>query len=66
MPRNGYVAGKSEVNDELMYVGRAVINGILMVGKIHPSHGVTYIPHEGREIAFSNYEILVTNDRATY
>ncbi|KAI4471014.1 hypothetical protein MML48_1g15758 [Holotrichia oblita] len=63
MPRSAYVAGVSEVNQELMYVGRAVIDGILKVGKIHPSHGVTYIGQNGREIAFSNYEILVTNPR---
>lgn len=63
MPRSGYVAGVSEVNQELMYVGRAIVDGILKVGKIHPSHGVTYIGHNGCEIAFANYEILVTNPR---
>lgn len=63
MPRNGFIAGTSEVNNESLYVARATVNGTLKVGKIHPCYGKAYIPHKGREVEFSEYEILIVNDK---
>ncbi|XP_046391920.1 uncharacterized protein LOC124160192 isoform X2 [Ischnura elegans] len=45
---------------EVMYVGRVHHNGTSTVGKVHPSHGVCYIPFGGEELSFSNYEVLVS------
>lgn len=44
---------------EFLYVGRTFHNGNLTVGKIHPSHGVLYIPFNGMELSFPRYEVLV-------
>lgn len=44
---------------EQLYVGRASHDGSLTVGKIHPSHGVCYIPYGGEEIGIAVYEVLV-------
>ncbi|XP_046391922.1 uncharacterized protein LOC124160192 isoform X3 [Ischnura elegans] len=46
---------------EVMYVGRVHHNGTSTVGKVHPSHGVCYIPFGGEELSFSNYEVLVSS-----
>jgi hypothetical protein len=46
-------------NGERLYVGRASHDGSLTVGKIHPSHGVCYIPYGGEEIGIGAYEVLV-------
>ncbi|CAL7941812.1 unnamed protein product [Xylocopa violacea] len=62
--REGYVpphaveAGTT-VNGEMLYVGRAYHHGVPCVGKVHRSHGVLYIPFEGREIGVREYEVLV-------
>nr|BAN20465.1 conserved hypothetical protein [Riptortus pedestris] len=44
---------------EFLFVGRTFHEGTLTVGKVHPSHGVLYIPFGGREISYRKYEILV-------
>nr|BAN20200.1 conserved hypothetical protein [Riptortus pedestris] len=44
---------------EPLYVGRTLIEGTLTIGKVHPSHGVLYVPYEGKEENFSNYEVLI-------
>lgn len=36
-----------------------IIYQILSVLQVHPSHGVVYIPHGGREHGYRDYEILV-------
>ncbi|PSN46755.1 hypothetical protein C0J52_21805 [Blattella germanica] len=46
---------------ETLYAGRAFHDGTLTVGKVHPSHGVCYIPYGGQEIAYKEYEILITH-----
>lgn len=65
---NGYVlenalkTGYSETGEHL-YTGRAVYNGRTLLGKIHPSHGVIYMPFERKEVNSRTYEILVVTPR---
>ncbi|XP_054010791.1 natterin-4-like [Hylaeus anthracinus] len=58
VPENAVEAGRT-VQGEVLYVGRAYHNGIPCMGKIHRSHGVLYVPYEGREISYRDYEVLV-------
>ncbi|KAK7793959.1 hypothetical protein R5R35_005821 [Gryllus longicercus] len=44
---------------ERLYMGRVMHDGALTPGKVHPSHGVCYIPYGGQELSFPQYEILV-------
>ncbi|XP_049828300.1 uncharacterized protein LOC126267275 [Schistocerca gregaria] len=44
---------------EPLFVGRACFDGLLVPGKVHPSHGVCYISYGGAEIACPEYEVLV-------
>ncbi|XP_033316655.1 uncharacterized protein LOC117242713 [Bombus vosnesenskii] len=53
------VESGNTVEGEMLYVGRAFQNGIPCVGKVHRTHGVLYVPYEGREIPFRDYEVLV-------
>ncbi|XP_049849278.1 uncharacterized protein LOC126318327 [Schistocerca gregaria] len=46
-------------DDEKLYVGRVFHDGTQTPGKVHPSHGVCYIPYGGSEIGFSSYEVLI-------
>jgi len=49
-----------QYGDEQLFIGRAFHEGSLTVGKLHPSHGVLYIPFGGAEISCPNYEVLVS------
>ncbi|XP_023024558.2 uncharacterized protein [Leptinotarsa decemlineata] len=53
------VEGGMTAQGEPLYIGRVYHSGSQTIGKVHPSHGVCYIPFDGREIAYPNYEILV-------
>uniref|UniRef100_A0A0A9YIM4 Natterin-3 n=1 Tax=Lygus hesperus TaxID=30085 RepID=A0A0A9YIM4_LYGHE len=44
---------------EPLYVGRAVHEGFLTPGKFHPSHRCVYVPYNGREHRYDNYEVMV-------
>ncbi|XP_044578754.1 natterin-3-like [Cotesia glomerata] len=55
----GAVEGGRTSNGEVLFVGRAHHNGTPCVGKIHPSHGSLYIPYNGEEIPYKEYEVLV-------
>ncbi|EDV55032.1 uncharacterized protein LOC6547043 [Drosophila erecta] len=46
---------------EVTYTGRALFEGILRLGKVHPSHKVMYIPHHGQEVNVNTYEVLVVS-----
>jgi hypothetical protein len=52
------IVGGRTVTGEPLYIGRAWHGGSLVVGKIHPSHGVLYIPFDGKEISSHDYEVL--------
>ncbi|XP_035741904.1 uncharacterized protein LOC118450321 isoform X1 [Vespa mandarinia] len=58
VPENAVEAGRT-INGEVLYVGRTYHNGIPCVGKVQRSHGVLYIPYDGQEIPFRQYEVLV-------
>lgn len=58
VPQNAFPGGRSE-NGETLFIGRYLHNGIVSVGKIQPSHRVCYVTHEGKEINFNRYEVLV-------
>lgn len=34
-------------------------DGMLIPGKVHPSHGCLYICYDGEEISMNEYEVLV-------
>ncbi|XP_050311628.1 uncharacterized protein LOC126747168 [Anthonomus grandis grandis] len=55
----GAVEGGKTSDGETLYVGRVHHDGACTVGKVHPSHGVCYIPFDGREVGHDSYEILV-------
>ncbi len=57
--RNALAAGKS-ADGEILFIGRVYHENTLTVGKVHPSHGVCYVPYDGEELSFGAYEILVT------
>ncbi|XP_071440631.1 natterin-4-like [Hetaerina americana] len=54
------IPASSGMDGEVMYIGRVHHNRTITVGKVHPSHGVCYIPYGGEELSFPNYEILLT------
>lgn len=60
IPDNAVPAGVS-VEGETLYVGRVTHEGALTVGKVHPSHAVTYVSYGGVEVSYPEYEILVKN-----
>jgi hypothetical protein len=53
-----YFAGGRTEDGETLYIGRVKHDGTLTIGKVQPSHGVCYIPYGGKEIRYSDYEIL--------
>jgi hypothetical protein len=55
----GAIQGGHTGDGEVLYIGRVFHEGAQTIGKIHPSHGVCYIPFDGQEIACPEYETLV-------
>jgi hypothetical protein len=55
---NHFPGGKTE-DGETLYIGRVKHDGTLTIGKVQPSHGVCYISYGGKEIRYSDFEILV-------
>lgn len=58
VPVNAFPAGHSE-QGETLYIGRALKNGSLLVGKVQPSHRVCYVAYGGQELNVKDYEVLV-------
>ncbi|XP_043492095.1 natterin-3-like [Polistes fuscatus] len=52
------VAGGETRDGETLYIGRVLHNGSQTVGKVQPSHGCLYIPFDGEELSFKDYEVL--------
>ncbi|XP_050327175.1 uncharacterized protein LOC126757366 [Bactrocera neohumeralis] len=63
VPEGAVVGGYSEIGEDL-YVARAQYNHKIMLGKVHPSHRVMYMPYNGIEVHTSEYEVLV-QEKAT-
>jgi Protein of unknown function (DUF3421) len=57
VPSNAVVGGQTSENEPL-YVGRAVHEGLVIPGKVHKSHECLYLPH-GKEECTRIYEVLV-------
>lgn len=57
----GAIPGGNTSHGETLYIGRVFHCGSHTVGKVHPSHGCCYIPYDGQEIKYHDYEILVQN-----
>ncbi|XP_076628608.1 natterin-4 [Colletes latitarsis] len=60
IPNDAIVAGQTS-DGESLYVGRVLHNGSQTIGKVQPSHGCLYIPFDGEELSFKDYEVLVLN-----
>ncbi|XP_076174172.1 natterin-3 [Ptiloglossa arizonensis] len=60
VPSDAIVAGQTS-DGEPLYIGRVLHNGSQTVGKVQPSHGCLYIPFDGEELSFKDYEVLVLN-----
>ncbi|XP_060655742.1 uncharacterized protein LOC132790987 [Drosophila nasuta] len=58
VPTNALVAGYSELG-EVLYTGRGVHQGHTILGKVHPSHRVLYMPYNEQEVSARTYEVLV-------
>lgn len=58
IPRNAIVIGKT-VDGENLYMGRCLHEGTQTPGKVQASHGCLYIPFDGEELRFDEYEVLV-------
>lgn len=60
IPVNAFNAGHTE-HGESLFIGRHIHEGNILVGKIHPSFKICYVPEIGgtKELEFSNYEVLV-------
>lgn len=62
IPRNALRAGYVEHERQILFLGRAEHNGLMVPGKVHPSHSVCYVPYNGQEVAHNKYEIFVYDD----
>lgn len=54
-------AGETE-DGYALFVGRVLHEGIYHIGKIQPNHQVCYIPLNGQEMPYLEYEVLVIHD----
>ncbi|XP_076038042.1 uncharacterized protein LOC143023402 [Oratosquilla oratoria] len=58
VPTGALQGGFSE-DGEALYIGRVCVDGAVSCGKVHPSHGVCYVPYGGSEHSHRDYEVLV-------
>ncbi|CAD7014787.1 uncharacterized protein LOC101463483 [Ceratitis capitata] len=64
VPEGAIVGGYSELRENL-YVARGHYNDKTLLGKVHPSHRVMYMPYNGIEVNTNEYEVLVAENCAT-
>jgi len=62
VPPNALKTGYAESGEEL-YTGRAQHGSRLLLGKVHPSHHVLYMPLAGSEVSSRHYEVLVVTPK---
>ncbi|KAH8331498.1 hypothetical protein KR074_004514, partial [Drosophila pseudoananassae] len=60
-PQQALRTGHSEIG-EPTFIGRSIYEGILRLGKVHPSHKLMYLPHRDLEVSTDTYEVLVLPD----
>ena len=58
----GAIKGGYTMNGELLYIGRALHEGVLLCGKIQPSHEAIYVSYRNKEHKYSSYEILIARN----
>ena len=61
VPLNALPAGETE-DGYALFVGRVLREGVYYIGKIQPNHQVCYIPVNGEEKSYMDYEALVICD----
>lgn len=61
VPGNAVEGGYSETGETLI-IGRANHKGFFIPGKVQPSHKVCYVSHNGKEVAYRSYEVLVADE----
>ncbi|GFY78725.1 DUF3421 domain-containing protein [Trichonephila inaurata madagascariensis] len=55
----GAIQGGSTIDGEPLFIGRVNHEGAMCSGKVHPSHGVLYVPYGGAECPHDTFEVLV-------
>ncbi|TMW41169.1 hypothetical protein DOY81_013751 [Sarcophaga bullata] len=58
VPENALETGYCETG-EILYTARAVYNDRVRYGKLHPSHGCTYMPYKAYSLKYDTYECYV-------
>ncbi|XP_012219448.1 C3 and PZP-like alpha-2-macroglobulin domain-containing protein 8 [Linepithema humile] len=61
VPLHALPAGETE-DGYALFIGRVLLEGIYHIGKIQPNHQVCYIPLNGQEMPYLEYEALVIHD----
>ncbi|XP_049542705.1 uncharacterized protein LOC125955608 [Anopheles darlingi] len=61
-PKN-VLRGGVDINDEVIYVGRAIYNRCQLVAKVIQTRGVSYVAFDGKEIVVETVEVLVDDGR---
>ncbi|KAH8320711.1 hypothetical protein KR067_007292 [Drosophila pandora] len=61
-PEKSLKTGHSEIGHPT-FTGRCIYEGILRLGKVHPSHKLMYLPHGDLEVSTDTYEVLVVKPR---
>ncbi|KAL1472450.1 hypothetical protein MTO96_039318 [Rhipicephalus appendiculatus] len=56
---SGAIQGGKTHDGEPLYIGRAKHNGMLIVGKVHPSKRRLYVSFDYKEHNYSEYQVLV-------
>lgn len=62
VPPGGLKTGYSELGEPL-YTARSEYMGQTLLGKVHPSHRVIYMPYQRDEVSNRNYEVLVVTPK---
>lgn len=60
IPPQALPSGETE-EGETLFVGRVQHEGSVTLGKVQASHGACYIPYAGQELAFQEFEVLVSS-----
>ncbi|XP_071519403.1 uncharacterized protein [Panulirus ornatus] len=54
----GALQGGISEDGERLFIGRVSVDGVVSVGKVHPSHETCYVPYGGSEHSHKDYEVL--------
>ncbi|XP_076167394.1 uncharacterized protein LOC143146668 isoform X2 [Ptiloglossa arizonensis] len=64
VPLNALPVGETE-DGHALFVGRVLHEGVYYIGKIQPNHQICYVPVNGQETHYVEYETLVICDNST-